>query len=80
VYCLHLYFLFGGVVGDPPLGRFTGRLGFSEAAAALGLMVPVLLAAAWAWNRVKARAPREASLLLAFLTVYFTYLFLVRPW
>jgi uncharacterized membrane protein len=80
VYCLHLYFLFGGVVGDPPLGRFTGRLGFSEAAAALGLMVPVLLAAAWAWHRLKARAPREASLLLAFLTVYFTYLFLVRPW
>jgi uncharacterized membrane protein len=80
VYCLHLYFLFGGVVGDAPLGRFAGRLGFSEAAVALGLMVPVLLGGAWAWHRMKARAPREASLLLAFLTVYFTYLFLVRPW
>src|SRR5262249_51461438 len=25
VYCLLLYFLFGGVGGAPPLGRFTGR-------------------------------------------------------
>jgi uncharacterized membrane protein len=80
VYCLHLYFLFGGVVGDPPLGPMTGRLGFAQAALVLLLMVPVLLLAAWAWNRVKARAPREASLLLAFLTVFWTYLFLVRPW
>jgi fucose 4-O-acetylase-like acetyltransferase len=80
VYCLHLYFLFGGVVGAPPLGGLVGRLGFTQAALVLALMVPVLLGAAWVWNRLKARAPREASLLLAFLTVYFTFLFLLRPW
>jgi fucose 4-O-acetylase-like acetyltransferase len=80
VYVLHLYLLFGGVLGPAPLGSFTARLGFGGAALALAAMIPVLLAAAWIWHRAKSRFPREASLLLAFLTVAFVYEFLTRPW
>jgi len=80
VYVFHLYLLFGGVPGPPPLGSLSGRLGFGAAALVLVLMTPVLYAAAWLWHRVKSRFPHEASLFLAFLTVAFVYEFLTRPW
>ena len=32
VFVLHLYLLFGGIVGTAPLGRFVGRLGFAGGA------------------------------------------------
>jgi hypothetical protein len=80
VYVLHLYLLFGGVLGDAPLGRFVGRLTFAEALAVVALLVPVLVAAAWAWHRVKMRFSRGASLTLVFLTIAFVYEFLTRPW
>lgn len=80
VFVLHLYLLFGGIAGPAPLGALTARLGFAQAFLTLGLMIPVLLAAAGAWHRTKARLPHEASLLLTFLTVAFVYEFLTRPW
>lgn len=80
VYVLHLYLLFGGVIGEAPLGRLAGRLTFAEALAVVVLLIPVLLAAAWAWHRVKMRFPRGASLTLLFLTIAFVYEFLTRPW
>jgi fucose 4-O-acetylase-like acetyltransferase len=80
VYALHLYLLFGGVLGPAPLGTLAGRLGFAGAGLVLASMVPLLLAAAWIWHRTKSRFPHEASLLLAFLTVAFLYEFLTRPW
>jgi hypothetical protein len=43
-------------------------------------MLPVLLATAWAWHAVKTRARREARLCLVFLSVYFCWQFLTRPW
>ena len=80
VYVLHLCLLFGGVFGPAPLQPWAGRLGFGAAALALAAMLPVLLLAAWAWNRVKAHAPTQASLLLTFLTVAFVFELLARPW
>ncbi len=80
VFVLHLYLLFGGIAGPAPLGALTARLGFAQAFLVLGLMIPVLLAAASAWHRTKARFPHEASLVLTFLTVAFVYEFLTRPW
>lgn len=80
VYVFHLYVLFGGVVGQPPLSAWTGRLGFAEAFFALALMVPVLLAASWAWHRLKVHSPHEASFALMFLTVAFVYEFFTSPW
>jgi hypothetical protein len=79
VYVLHLYLLFGGVFGSSPLTPWHGRLGFG-ALAVLLLMLPALLGAAWLWRSAKQRAPREAQLLLVFLTVAFLYEFAVRPW
>jgi len=80
VYVLHLYLLYGWVVGPAPLVAWTDRLGFLGALGMLLATIPVLLLAAWLWNRTKARAPREAQLALAFVTVAFVYDFLTRPW
>jgi uncharacterized membrane protein len=81
VYVLHLYLLFGGIViGPSPLDDIHDRLGVGAAALVLCLMVPVLLAAAWAWRTTKQRAPHEARLLLVFVTTWFLYQFLTRPW
>jgi fucose 4-O-acetylase-like acetyltransferase len=80
VFVLHLYFLFGGIAGTAPLGRFVGRLGLLQATATLLPMVVVLLAAAWLWRSAKHRLPHEASLLLTFVSVAFVYEFLTRPW
>ncbi|HXK09109.1 MAG TPA: acyltransferase family protein [Vicinamibacteria bacterium] len=80
VYVMHLYLLFGGVLAPSPMARWHGRLGLGGALAALLLMLPVLLAAAWVWRAAKHRAPREAQLLLLFATVAFLYEFGVRGW
>jgi hypothetical protein len=80
VYVLHLLMLYGGVVGASPMAPHFGTLGFLQAAGVLLLMLPVVLAAAWAWHRFKARAPHGASLLLLFLGTAFVYEFLTRPW
>jgi uncharacterized membrane protein len=80
VYALHLYLLFGGIVTGPsPLGRHD-QLGLPAALAVLVLMLPVLLAAAWLWRTAKRRAPREAQLLLVFVTTWFLWEFVMRPW
>jgi uncharacterized membrane protein len=80
VYVLHLYLLFGGVLGAAPLGAWTGGLGFAAAAGVLALMVPLLLIAAGAWRAFKARAPHEATLLLALLATMLAYELLTNPW
>jgi hypothetical protein len=80
VYVLHLYLLFGGVFGSSPLMSMAARLGYASALAVVAGMVPVLLAAAWAWRRAKHRAPHEAQLALVFLSVLFLYEFLTRGW
>jgi fucose 4-O-acetylase-like acetyltransferase len=80
VYVLHLLLLFGGVVWSSPLALQAGRLGYGEASFVLAAMVPVLLAAAWAWHRLKSGLPHVASLILAFLTVLFAWEFATRPW
>jgi uncharacterized membrane protein len=80
VYVLHLYLLFGGVLGPAPLGAWTGRLGFAEAAGMLALMVPLLLLAALLWRAFKAKAPHEATLALAFLATMLVYELVTRPW
>lgn len=80
VYVLHLYMLFGGVFGRSPLTPWHGELGLAGAVSVLVLMLPVLLAAAWLWRAAKHHAPREAQLLLVFVTVAFLYEFAVRPW
>jgi fucose 4-O-acetylase-like acetyltransferase len=80
VYVLHLMLLFGGVLWTSPLADYAGRLDFPQAAFVLAAMVPILLAAAWAWHRLKARLPHVASLILAFLTVLFLWEFFTRAW
>jgi fucose 4-O-acetylase-like acetyltransferase len=80
VFVLHLYFLFGGITGTPPLARYVGQLDLGEAVPALALMTAFLLAAAWLWRSAKQRAPREASLAVIFVGVAFLYEFLTRPW
>jgi uncharacterized membrane protein len=81
VYVLHLTLLFGGgVFGSSPLTAWHGTLGFVGATGLLVLMLPLLLAAAWAWRTAKHRAPHEAELALVFVTVAFLYEFAVRPW
>jgi hypothetical protein len=80
VFVLHLYLLYGWIVGEAPLGAYHARLGFAGAGLALAAMLPVLYAAASAWHALKLRAPREAELLLAFLTTAFVYELLTRPW
>jgi hypothetical protein len=80
VYVLHLQVLFGGALLASPAQAWHGTLGLGAALLALVLMLPVLLAAAWLWRGAKHRAPREASLLVAFLTVAFLYELAARPW
>jgi fucose 4-O-acetylase-like acetyltransferase len=80
VYVLHLYLLFGGVFGRSPLTPWHGQLAVAGAFSVLVLMLPVLLAAAWLWRSAKHHAPREAQLLLVFVTVAFLYEFALRPW
>ncbi|HET8645115.1 MAG TPA: heparan-alpha-glucosaminide N-acetyltransferase domain-containing protein [Vicinamibacteria bacterium] len=80
VYVFHLYFLYGGVFTEAPLGSLVGRLSLGAAFATLAAMVAVLLGMAWAWHRVKIKAPHEATLLLVFLATMFVYEFLRRPW
>ena len=80
VYVLHLYLLFGGVFGSSPLTPWHGQLGLAGTLAVLLLMLPVLFAAGWLWRTAKHRAPREAQLLLVFVSVAFLYEFAVRPW
>jgi uncharacterized membrane protein len=80
VYVLHLFVLFGGVLGPSPLVRWHGLLGFGGSFAVLALMVPVLLAAAWAWHRIKVRAPHAATLVLVFLGTVLVWEFFTRPW
>jgi uncharacterized membrane protein YozB (DUF420 family) len=57
-----------------------GHLDFAGAALALPLLAMVLLVAAWLWRTAKQRAPHEASLALAFVSVAFLYEFVTRPW
>jgi len=80
VYVFHLYLLHGGIVSAAPLAALRGQLGFVPTFGVLFGMLPVLLAAAWAWHAVKVRAPREGQLMLAFLTVAFLWELLMRPW
>ncbi|HVR71789.1 MAG TPA: heparan-alpha-glucosaminide N-acetyltransferase domain-containing protein [Vicinamibacteria bacterium] len=80
VYVLHLFILFGGVLGAPPLGGWHGRLGFASTFAVLLSMVPVLLLAAWAWHRLKAGAPHAATSTLIFLGTALLWEFFTRPW
>jgi hypothetical protein len=80
VYVLHLVLLFGGVLGPSPMLAWHGRLGFGGATAVLAVMVPLLLAAAWAWHRVKMVAPHAATLVLVFLGTALAWEFFTRPW
>jgi len=80
VYVLHLQLLYGTVAGPAHLREWAGTLGLGAAASVLGLMVPVLLGAAWLWHRFKVRNPHEASLVLVFLGTAFVWEFLTRPW
>ena len=80
VFVLHLYLLFGGVVGAAPLAALTGRLSFGMVTVATVLMIPALFAAAAVWHRAKVAAPHVASMALAFLTTLFCYEFLTRAW
>jgi fucose 4-O-acetylase-like acetyltransferase len=80
VYVLHLFLLFGGVLGTSPLALLQGELGFLQATLVVLAMLPVLLAAAWAWRTAKHRAPKEAQMALVFVTLAFLYEYLVRPW
>ena len=80
VFVLHLYFLFGGILGAAPLAPYVNRLELGDAMFSLALMVVVLLAAAWVWRSAKQLAPHEAQLALTFLSVAFVYEFVTRPW
>ena len=80
VYVLHLYILFGGIVIHSPLLALHDRLGVGGALVALLLMLPVLVAAAWLWRTARQKAPHETQLLLVFVTTWFLYEFLTRPW
>ncbi|MFI5169847.1 MAG: hypothetical protein ACHQM7_05750, partial [Vicinamibacterales bacterium] len=80
VYVLHLTLLFGGVFGPSPLTAWQGRLGFAGATGVLVAMLPLLVVAAWLWRTAKQCAPREAQLVVVFVTVAFLYELAVRPW
>jgi len=80
VFVFHLYLLFGGILGAAPLGRLAGQLRLAQGLAVVVLMLPVLLAAAWAWHRVKMRFARGATLTLVFLSTWFLYELVTRPW
>lgn len=80
VYVLHLAFLFGGILGPGPLAPYAGSFGFAACFATLFAMLPVLYAPALAWHRFKRAHPRDATLWIAFPTLWFLYEFLARPW
>ncbi len=80
VYVLHLYLLFGGVLGGAPLGNLVGRASLGQGFLVLGLLVVASLAAAWAWHRFKVHAPHEATLVLVLLGTMLVYEFVARPW
>jgi len=80
VYVLHLTLLYGGAIRPSPLVAWHDQLGFAGALTVLLLMLPVLYAAAWLWRQAKQHAPREAQLLLLFLTLALLYEFCARPW
>jgi hypothetical protein len=81
VYVLHLILLYGGVAfGPSPVLAFAGRLGLLPAFAVLLALLPVLLLASFVWHRAKMRAPHEARLGLVFLSLWFGFAFLIRPW
>jgi acyltransferase len=80
VFVLHLQLLYGGVLFGGPLAPLAGRLHFGGAFAAVLGLLPVLLASAWCWHRVKARAPHMATLVLVFLGTAFVFELLTRPW
>jgi len=80
VYVLHLAFLYGGILGPGPLAPYAARFGFAACFGTLGAMLPVLYAPALAWHRFKRAHAREATLVVAFLTLWFLYEFLARPW
>ncbi|MCG6921400.1 MAG: DUF1624 domain-containing protein [Acidobacteria bacterium] len=80
VYVLHLYILFGGIVIQSPMVALHDRLGLGEALVVLLLMLPVLLGASWVWRTAKRWGPHEAQLVLVFVTTWFLYQFLTRPW
>jgi uncharacterized membrane protein len=80
VYVFHLFLLFGGILGPSPLVAWHGHLGFGATSALLALMLPVLLAAAWAWHRIKVAAPHAATLVLVFLGTALVWEFCTRPW
>ncbi len=80
VYVLHLLLLFGGIFGHGPLEDWHARLGFPGAFFTVGLMVPVLLLAAWAWRSFKSCRPYEAGQVLVFLTTAFLCQFFTSPW
>jgi len=81
VYVLHLVLLYGGVVFGPGLlTPLFDALTPGQAGLALLAMIPVLLLAAHAWHRFKARRPHEATLVLLFLSTAFVWEFLTRPW
>jgi hypothetical protein len=80
VFCLHLYWLYGGAFGAAPLADFSGVLGFGSAFGVLLAMLPALLLAAFCWHAFKSRFPQGATDVLAFLTTAFVAEFLTRPW
>jgi uncharacterized membrane protein len=80
VFVLHLVLLYGGVLITTPLTPWVGRLGFGATSAVMIAMLPLLFVAAWAWHRLKIRAPHEATLTLAFISTAFVIEYLTRPW
>jgi uncharacterized membrane protein len=80
VYVFHLYLLFGGVLGRPPLDWLVGRATLGQGFLVLGLLVLACLAAAWLWHRFKVHAPHEATLVLALLGTMLVYELVTRPW
>jgi hypothetical protein len=80
VYVLHLFLLYGWLLGPALFAPWLGRTGFAGAWLALVALLPPLLAAAWLWHRAKVRAPHEAQLAVAFGTVVFLVELVSRPW
>jgi hypothetical protein len=80
VYVLHLLILFGGIFGHGPLEAWHAQLGFPGAFSTVGLLIPVLLAAAGAWRSFKSHRPHEARLVLVFLTTALLCEFFTSPW
>jgi fucose 4-O-acetylase-like acetyltransferase len=80
VYVFHLYMLFGGLFGASPLMAWSGRLGAPGALGIVVAMLPPLAGAAWLWRAAKHRAPHEAQLALAFVSLTFVYEFFTRSW